>query len=298
MLRRFTSTPISRRLLLGVALAAAAVAACGDSGDTNVVRTKQLTPGPPSFDSGGVRIHYEIAGSGHPMVVLHGWANSYQGFFAGNGWLGVLAPLRTIIGVDQRGHGESDKPHDPAAYTAPVMAGDVVALLDHLGVGQADLFGYSMGGLVTARMLVQAPERVSAAVLGGVGPNLFDPDSSALDALYAPMIDALLAENPEDIEIEVLRAVRDFYVAEGNDLVALAAWLQAEHFAGAPEELAGLTVPVLVVNGEADTGGPDVAAAIPGAQLEMIPGTNHLTVVPDKRFKDRVLRFLSEIDAA
>lgn len=265
---------------------------------TDEVPSTTLEPGPSSFASDGLTIHYEIAGSGSPLVVLHGWANSYRGFFVDNGWLDVLSPIRTIIGIDQRGHGASDKPHEPEAYAPELMAGDVVALLDQLGVEQTDVFGYSMGGLVTGTMLAHHRQRLSAAVLGGVGGNLFSEDQSTLDALYRPLIDALLADDPADIEIDALRNVRAYYEEIGNDRIALAAWLQAGHVAGSPDLLAGLDIPVLVCNAEADSEGPLVAAAIPSAEFESIPGTNHITVVSDQRYKERIRRFFNEIDLA
>ena len=250
------------------------------------------------FDSGGVRIHYETAGAGFPIVLLHGWASSYRMNFVDAGWVEALSPVRRVIGVDQRGHGASDKPHESSAYAHEVMARDVIALLDHLGIERADVFGYSMGGQIAGRLLVHAPERLRAVVMGGVGVNWMDPAGDGSAEQYAVVIDALLAEDPNTIENATIRAVRDLYAAQGNDLGALAAWLQADHFGATREELANVETPVLVVNGESDTEAAQVAEAIPGAQVEVIPGTNHITVVPDQRFKERVLRFLREIGAA
>jgi len=294
---RWLHAPLSRReLLVAAVLAPAAAFACGRS-EGDRMESGALEPGAASFESDGVRIRYEIAGRGRPLAVLHGWASSYREMFIGNGWLDVLGPIRTIIGVDQRGHGRSDKPHEVEAYEPGPMAGDVVALLDHLDVEKADLFGYSMGGLVTARLLTHHRDRVSAAVLGGVGPNMFD-ENRTLDALYQPMIEALLADDAADVENEILRNVRIHYEEIGNDPVALAAWMRAGHFAGPPDMLEGLDLPVLVCNAEADSEGAAVAAAIPSAQFDEIPGTNHNSVLSDQRYKDRVRRFFDEIDAA
>jgi pimeloyl-ACP methyl ester carboxylesterase len=250
------------------------------------------------FDSNGVLIHYEATGAGFPIVLLHGWASSYRMDFVDNGWVEALSPIRRVIGVDQRGHGASDKPHDPSAYAHEVMAKDVTALLHHLDIERTDVFGYSMGGQIAGRLLVHAPERLRAVVMGGVGVNWMDPAGDGSAQQYAIVIDALLAAEPNTIENATIRAVRDLYATQGNDLAALAAWLQADHFGATREELADVDVPVLVVNGEGDMEAPQVAAAIPAAQVEVIPGANHITVVPDQRFKDRVLRFLPEIDAA
>ncbi|MEX2158016.1 MAG: alpha/beta hydrolase [Dehalococcoidia bacterium] len=294
------ATPQSRRRFLGsMVLGAAGVAlACTSSKSKQEAATPRPSAssviGPGSFDSNGVRIHYEVTGTGRPIVLLHGWANNYQMNWVDTGWVETLSPLRQVIGVDQRGHGASDKPHDAASYETAPMASDIVSLLDHLKIDRADIFGYSMGGQVTAGLLAQTPGRVSAAIMGGVGPNFFEHGPSEL----AAVVDALLAPDSASVENETLRAVRDLYASQGNDLAALAAWLQADHFAATTAELADVLLPVLVVNSEADAEGAAVAAAFPGAQLEVIPGTNHISVVPDQRFKDRVVRFLNEIDAA
>jgi pimeloyl-ACP methyl ester carboxylesterase len=300
----FGSPPVTRRRFLGsmlLAAGAAAALACGTStkrSNSDATPTSSSTPPPASgfYDSSGVRIHYEVTGSGRPLVLLHGWANNYKMNFVDLGWIDTLSPIRRIIGVDQRGHGASDKPHDPAAYSNEIMTNDVIGLLDYLGIEKADFFGYSMGAQVTTRLLAQAPERVSAAVLGGVGVGMLNPAGDDSQRIYAAVISALEADDPSTIENDVLRTVRNLYESQGNDLKALAAWLEADHFAATREQLANVSVPVLVVNGEADPEGPQVAAAIAGAQIEVIPGTNHITVMGDQRFKDRVYRFLNELD--
>ena len=94
-----------------------ALGACGDDGGGADETPAVIPNGDFMFDSDGVQIHYTITGSGPPLVLLHGWANRYEEMWVGNGWVDELSPIRTIIGVDQRGHGTSDKPHDPAAYS-------------------------------------------------------------------------------------------------------------------------------------------------------------------------------------
>ena len=110
-------------------------------------------------------------------MLLHGWASSYQDTWVDKGWIDLLTPIRQVIGVDQRGHGASDKPHDAEAYTPLVMAQDVVNLLDHLGIEKADVFGYSMGGGVAGALLGSHQERLRAVVMGGIGANFIDHGS-------------------------------------------------------------------------------------------------------------------------
>ena len=89
------------------------------------------------FDSDGVRLHYEVEGpeNGAPLIAVHGFASDYQLNWVGSRWQETLtnAGFR-VIGLDCRGHGYSDKPHDEAAYSMDILAGDVVRLLDHLDV--------------------------------------------------------------------------------------------------------------------------------------------------------------------
>ena len=95
------------------------------------------------FDSDGVRLHYEVHGpdSGAPIVLVHGFASHYRLNWVGTRWQETLtgAGFR-VIGLDCRGHGDSDKPHDTRAYETPVMAADVERLLDHLGTVPAREF--------------------------------------------------------------------------------------------------------------------------------------------------------------
>jgi pimeloyl-ACP methyl ester carboxylesterase len=101
----------------------------------------------PSANNHGVRIHYEVEGAGPPLILHHGT------FMSGADWrdFGYTDALKhdhQLILMDARGHGASDKPHDPAAYEIVALVGDVTAVLDDLHIRRADFFGYSMGGWI------------------------------------------------------------------------------------------------------------------------------------------------------
>jgi hypothetical protein len=117
---------------------------CGDGEETPALPSMTVAPS-GFFDSDGVNIHYETQGEGKPIVLVHGFASSLQGNWVITRWVETLQPLRRVVALDCRGHGQSDKPHDPAAYGGENMAQDVLRLMDHLGIAEADLFGYSMG---------------------------------------------------------------------------------------------------------------------------------------------------------
>jgi pimeloyl-ACP methyl ester carboxylesterase len=295
----------------------------------------------PTFDSAGVSIHYEIFGEGRPIVLVHGFAASLQSNWVAPGWIETLRPIRRVVALDCRGHGESGKPHDSAAY-GNAMQDDVIRLMDHLGIDKADLFGYSMGGAISMGLMVRYPERFTSVILGGVGGRgpRRGPDSPVARTMLADdtasptkrqQCSALRKDGrpcsaragpsglcvghfpnardarrkggqnkaragPSTIEDPVAKGLRIFAERLGNDLKALAAVNQSNRFSDL-DALRDVTLPVLIVVGENDSlvgGAEPLARAIPTARLITIPDRDHLTVVPDQRFKKAVVEFLSE----
>ena len=123
----------------------------------------------PYARNGDVRIHYVVEGSGPPLVLHHGFTGS------GRDWetFGFVDGLRDtfqLIMLDARGHGASDKPHAPAAYGFAHGAGDVVAVLNELGLAQAHYYGYSYGGAMGWALGWYAPERFASLAIGGAHP--------------------------------------------------------------------------------------------------------------------------------
>jgi pimeloyl-ACP methyl ester carboxylesterase len=250
----------------------------------------------PTFDSDGVTIHYEVFGEGRPIVLVHGFTASLQMNWVLTSWVDTLTPIRQVVALDCRGHGLSDKPHEPGAYAGGEMGEDVIRLMDHLGIEKADLFGYSMGAGISVRLLLDHPDRFTSVVLGGIGEVL----TTGRDEGASAIADAMLAEDPETITNPIAKGFRTFADMGDNDHVALAAYLRAAREAVVREKLAEVDLPVLIVNGADDTlvGSPDeLAAAIPGAELVLIPDKDHLSVVADERFKQAVVQFLTEVSA-
>jgi pimeloyl-ACP methyl ester carboxylesterase len=120
------------------------------------------------FDSGGVKIHYAVRGEGDPVILIHGLASSAKLNWDLPGATAQLAKRFQVITFDNRGHGESDKPTDVGQYGTN-MVNDVIRLMDHLHIAKARVAGYSMGGMITMKLLTMHPERVTTAVLGGMG---------------------------------------------------------------------------------------------------------------------------------
>jgi pimeloyl-ACP methyl ester carboxylesterase len=246
------------------------------------------------FDSDGVKIHYETFGQGKPIVLVHGFASSVQGNWVITGWVEALRPVRWVVALDCRGHGQSDKPHDSEAYGGENMAGDVLRLMDHLSIAKADLFGYSMGAGIATYLLAQQRERFTSVILGGIG-NVFESAGGERSSIIS---DALLAKDPSQISSPLAKEFRAFAdLNPNNDLEALAACARRVRQPVDRADLADVDVPVLIVDGGNDilAINPDeLAAGMPGARLVIIPDRDHLTVVPDPRFKEEVLAFLAE----
>ena len=113
------------------------------------------------FNSDGVEIAYEMAGEGEPILLIHGFASTGRVNWWDTGWVKTLTEAgRRVITIDNRGHGNSEKLYDPVFYPGSEMAEDARRLLDHLGIDQADVMGYSMGARISAYLTMNNPGRV------------------------------------------------------------------------------------------------------------------------------------------
>jgi len=172
----------------------------------------------------GVRIAYAVEGEGSPVMLAHGFASTHAVNWIATGWVKALndAGYRVVM-PDMRGHGESGKSHDKADYTLAAMAGDLVALMDHLGEPGADLMGYSMGAMAALVAGMEYPDRFDRIVAAGVGGRLLDPKRDP-----GPVIEALLTEDPSGIEEKGALLFRTFADQNRQDRKALAACLSSE----------------------------------------------------------------------
>ena len=244
------------------------------------------------FQSDGAEIAFSMEGCGDPILLIHGFASNAMVNWMEPGWGRALAGAGfAAIALDNRGHGRSEKLHDPQAYRLSLMAGDALALLDHLGVGRADIFGYSMGAWIAARLAVDHPQRVRSLVLGGVGTNLLSGFRQR-EAIAA----SLLAPDPDAVGEERDRAYRRFAKRTGSDLEALAACVMAPSEGISAKELNSIVAPVLIACGANDPQAA-TAAELSGlfgrAELLLIPGRDHMNVVGDSRLRQAVIDFLA-----
>jgi pimeloyl-ACP methyl ester carboxylesterase len=245
------------------------------------------------FRHDGVEIAFLDEGEGEPIVLVHGFASTAQVNWVNPGWVATLTSAgRRVIALDNRGHGASSKLYDPADYHSTRMAEDVRALLDHLGLGRADVMGYSMGSRITAFFALAHPDRLRRAVFGGLGSHLVDgvglPESIA-EALEAPSL--------ADVHDPTGRTFRAFAEQTKSDLRALAACIRGSRQTLTRDQVAMIRAPVLVAVGTNDTvagSAHELARLLPAGRALDIPGRDHMLAVGDKVFKTAVLEFLAE----
>jgi len=246
------------------------------------------------FQRDGVEIAFLDEGEGDPIVLVHGFASTAAVNWVHPGWVATLTKAnRRVIALDNRGHGASTKLYDPAAYHSAIMAEDVRALLDHLGLGSADVMGYSMGARISAFLALAHPGRLRKVVFGGLGSHLIEgvglPESIA-DALEAPSL--------ADVRDPQGRTFRAFAEQTSSDFKALAACVRGSRQTLSRDEVAAIRVPVLVAVGSKDTvagAAHELAALLPFGRALDIPGRDHMLAVGDKVFKQGALAFLSEV---
>ncbi len=251
------------------------------------------------FSSDGVRLAFldfaaEGEDRGEPILLIHGFASNHGVNWLIPQWVKTLtkAGRRTIV-FDNRGHGRSQKLHEPALYKPWVMARDAVNLLDHLGIGRADVMGYSMGARIAAFLALADPRRVRRLVLGGLGDRLVEGVGLPLgiaDAMEAPSLVALT--DP------MQRMFRAFAEQTKSDRVALAACIRGSRQTLSEAEAARIACPTLVAVGARDAVAGDphrLAAMLPHASVLEIPGRDHNLAVGDKVHKAGVLEFLARI---
>ena len=247
----------------------------------------------PYGTNNGVRVHYEIEGSGEPLALQHGYSGSIQSWYD-NGYVDALKSSYQLILIDGRGHGASDKPHDSASYALENRVGDFVSVLDDLGVQQAHYWGYSMGGWIGFGIAKHAAERVRSLIIGGAHPyaEVAEPfhgvDGSDPDAFITAMEKFTgMTVTPEFKEL----------ILGTNDIRALAA---AMHDRDSIEEvLPAMTMPCLLYVGEPDPRLSKVttcAERIPNSTFVSIPGTDHLqTYLKSELIVPYVIEFLAAL---
>lgn len=224
--------------------------------------------------------------SGEPVLLVHGFASSFNRNWREPGWVDVLEEEgHRVLGVDLLGHGESPKPTDPSAYSDLHRWVEEALPED----GPVDAVGFSLGGQLLLRVAASQPDRFRRLAVGGVGDSLFSARDSEAAAL------AVEAGKPGEEDHHAAGAFARFAQAPGNDPAALAACLRRPQQPVTPEELAGVKLPVLVVLGDKDFAGPAdrLMESLPDAKLVTLAGADHFGTPQDFRFIQAVVDFLA-----
>jgi pimeloyl-ACP methyl ester carboxylesterase len=241
------------------------------------------------FDSNGVRIRYVDQGVGQPIVLIHGFTGDVETSWVKPGVLGNLAKDHRVIAFDVRGRGKSDKPRDPKLYGKEV-AQDVVRLLDHLKIQRAHIVGYSMGAMITAKLVTTHPERFLTATLGGAAGrrNWTAEDDRAAQAEAVefekgtPFRSVILRTWPVDQprpSDETIRQLSQERINRGNDPAAFAADMRGRReLAVKDKQLAAVRIPILGVVGSLDANLKavnDLKSILPSITVIVVDGATH-----------------------
>lgn len=241
----------------------------------------------------GDTLSYFDEGAGAPVVMVHGFASNAHVNWVNPGWFKVLgdAGYRTIA-LDNLGHGQSDKSENADDYTPQAMAGDVIALLDHLGLSRVHLMGYSMGARISAYLTLAHPDRVASLTMGGLGMALIEGAGD-----WDPVVEALRAEDPSTITNAQGKMFRAFADQTKSDRLALAACIEGSRANMPASDVARMITPTLVGVGTKDdiAGSADqLAALLPHGQALNIERRDHMLAVGDASFKKAMLAFIAE----
>lgn len=270
----------------------------------------------PARAFGDVTLHMVERGAGPPVVLVHGFACGRRMWAS---QLRALAPRFRTIAYDQRGHGLSAAPDDPAAYSEAILADDLAALIRGLGLGPAHVVGLSLGGAVALQAAVRHPELLASLTVADGGSGSDDPAAAQRGALAwaerartggieahvaamlaTPFVETYLARGGRRARRHVELLVRR-HPAHGLSHVLVEVLRTRVPFYERGPALGALALPTLVICGALDRAcrGPSafLAETIPGAELRLLPGIGHMSCLEAPRaFNDALLGFLNRVE--
>lgn len=218
----------------------------------------------------GTKIYYEVRGKGMPVVLIHGFTGTGEGWKRSALYTDLLNNGYKVILVDLRGNGKSDKPHEAASYANDAEAKDVMGIVSKLGVQQYDVAGYSRGSIITARLLV-LDKRVRKAVLGGMGADFTNPNWPRRILFYRA-----LAGDTTGVADELIKRINNEPALDRQAL----AMQQKEQPSTSAAALAKIKQPVLVLCGSEDEdngSANELSKLIPKAVYKTVPGKHNGT---------------------
>lgn len=258
----------------------------------------------PYGNNEGVSIYYEVEGEGPPLVLEHGLLATLEVWRLA-GYVEALSDDYQLILVDARGHGNSDKPHDPEAYRLDLMAADIVAVLDDLKLSKAHYLGFSMGGLIGWGLAKYAPERFHSLLIQGSG---------LIDNRSVDFINSLRNRFSQEGMDGALEWLSEIFgegwtpelktMFQSNDLDAIITLMEGKIFRPVVPDpgnwLPTVTLPSLLIAGEASgneySDMQECAKSMPNATFVSLPELDHIEsnlrldlVLP------HIIKFLSEV---
>jgi len=253
----------------------------------------------PKLNRDGVNIHYEVHGSGPPLLLTHGYSSTSAMW---QGQIEALSKHHKLVLWDMRGHGRSDYPADPGAYSEALTVADMAALLDEIGAPSAIIGGLSLGGYMSLAFYRAHPERVRALLIIDTGPGFKKHDAREAWNKRAH-------ETGERFEREGLAVLKsasrersEVSHRDASGLARAARGMLTQRDARVIELLPDIKVPSLIVVGADDTpflaASDYMAAKIPAALKVVIPAGGHaVNIDQPQAFIDAVLPFLDGLDA-
>jgi pimeloyl-ACP methyl ester carboxylesterase len=253
----------------------------------------------PKINRGGIEIYYEVHGTGPPLLLTHGYSSTSAMW---QGQIEALSKRHKLVLWDMRGHGRSDYPDDPAAYSETLTVADMAALLDEVGAKSAIVGGLSLGGYMSLAFYRAHSERVRALLIIDTGPGFKKDDAREAWNKRAH-------ETGDSFEREGLAVLKSLSRErssvshrDASGLARAARGMLTQRDARVIESLPDIRVPSLVMVGADDTpflaASDYMAAKIPGAQKVVIPAAGHaVNIDQPQAFIEAVLPFLENLDA-
>lgn len=260
----------------------------------------------PFANNQGIKINYEAEGQGPPIILAHG-ATGNISFWTGYGYVDRLKEKYSVILFDACGHGKSDKPHETESYNYQLMVGDVIAVMDSVGVTKAHYWGYSMGGETGLGMAKHFPQRLLSLVLGGTVPEA--PSDKTDEPRRLLKIFRRGVEEGVDRVVEDLRALAGSITPQyeerlrGLDLQAMVAvfeYLQYQQ-PNLENDVLKIELPCLFYAGDADEDahrfGKEMASKMPNVRYLSLAGLDHIGASDaTEHIVPQVLSFLADLE--
>lgn len=254
----------------------------------------------PKIDRNGIKLHYEVHGSGPVLILTHGYSSTSAMW---QGQIDALSKHHKLVLWDMRGHGQSDYPDDPSAYSEAHTVADMAALLDEVGARRAIVGGLSLGGYMSLAFYRVHPERVSALLIIDTGPGFKKDDARAAWNRRAHDTGDRFEREGLAVLKSASRERSTVSHREASGLAHAARGMLTQRDARVIESLPDIKVPALVVVGADDApflaASDYMAAKIPGARKLVIPAAGHaVNIDQPQAFIDAVLPFLDGVSKA